>query len=336
MRVYESWAVPGAGPIFGGWTTWQPPGWAEVLSAATLPAGESGAAIFNCIVTTFPLSALWAALFLVNWRGSQAALARELRRRFGWAGGTAVHLGLDVCAAASLCKPLFFGGSPQLNLYLGAATLEQTGEIVNWLGFLFEYLLGVSVQIYLVLLCYAWIRGLTFDFESLRRFALRRFVFVVKWALVVMIISSVGMHLPLVVASFQAPDQRLNPDGWLLHTRQLLALVLLAFCAVQTLLVFHNESLRRAWADQARFWHRHAWHLSWFIVIVALHFLALETAHAFLPIALGPGTWPAAVWTLFLHPLLWSGLASWFLVSWVCLFQRCERNRPDAENLVKF
>lgn len=336
VRVYEAWAVPGAPPIIRTWTGWQPPPWSEAFAASRLPTGESCAGIFNCIATTFPLSAVWAALFLGNWRGSQGALARELRRRFGWAVGTLVHLGLVLCVAAALVKPFFFGGLQQINLYLGSAALERVGEVTNWLSFLFEYLLGVSVQIYLVLLCYAWIRGLSFDFESLRRFALRRFVFVVKWALVVMIVSSVGINLPLVFASFQGPEHRLDPAGLILATRWFLTGTLLVFSAMQILLIFHNESLLRALTDQWRLWSRHAWHLSWFLVVMALHFFLLETANALLPVALGPWTWPAAAWNLVLHPLLWSGLASWFLVSWVCLFQRCERNRPDADELVKF
>ncbi len=336
VRAYESWLVPGAPPIISAWAGWQPPPWGQVLAASWLPTGESSAAIFDCIVTTFPLSAVWAALFLVNWHGSQTVLARGLRRRLGFAGGTSVHLGLVLCALASLCKPFLFGGLQHFNLYLGAAALERVGEMTNWLSFLFEYLLGVSVQIYLVLLCYAWIRGLSFDFDSLRRFALRRFVFVVKWALVVMGISSVGINLPLVIASFQPSDHRLNPSGLIVAARWLLTATLWLFCAMQILLVFHNESLRRALADQGRLWRRHAWHLGWLLVVVALHFFLLETANALLPAALGPWTWPAAVWSLLLHPLLWSGLASWFLVSWVCLFQRCEQHRPDAEDLVRF
>ena len=336
VRAYESWTVPGVPPIISFWTGWQPPAWAEVLTASWLPTGESSAAIFNCVATTFPLSAVWAALFLGNWRGSQALLARGLRRRFGWVPGTMIHLGLALCAVAALCKPFLFGGLQQINLYLGAASLDRVGEITNWLSFLFEYLLGVSVQIYLVSLCYAWIRGLSFDFESLRRFTLRRFVFVVKWALVVVAISSVGINGPLVIASFQSPDHRLEPAGLILATRWFLTATLPVFCAMQILLIFHNESLRRALVDQARLWARHGWHLAWFLVVVALHFFLLEAANALLPVALGPWSWPAAAWNLILHPLLWSGLASWFLVSWVCLFQRCERNRPDADELVNF
>lgn len=336
VRAYESWTMPGAPPIIGAWTGWQPPPWIEVLTASRLPTGESSAAIFNCIATTFPLSAVWAALFLGNWRGSQAVLTRGLRRHLGFVTGMLCHLGLVVCAVAAFCKPFFFGGMQYLNLYLGAVALERLGELTNGLSFLFEYLLGVGVQIYLVLLCYAWIRGLRFDDDALHRFVLRRFAFVVKWALVVVIVSSLGISLPLVIVSFESLDHRRDPTGLILMTRWLLAVMLLVFGAMQILLIFHNESLLRALADQWRLWSRHAWHLAWFLVVVALHFFGLETASALLPVAFGPWTWPAALWTLVLHPLLWSALASWFLMSWVCLFQRCERNRPDADDLIKF
>ena len=336
VRVHESWMIPGAGQVIGAWTGWAPPPWTGVIRAAWLPTGESCAAIFNCIVTTFPLSALWAALFLVNWRGAQAALGRGMRRRFGFVAGAALHLGLALCAAAALCKPLLFLGLPEGDLFLGAAALERLGEIVNWLSFLFEYGLGVGVQIYLVLLCYAWLRGLTFDFASLRRFALRRFVFVVKWALVVMIVSSLGINLPLVAAAFQAADHRLDAAGSILFTRWLLVGTLTVFCAVQVLLVFHNETLGRAVGDQWRLWRHYGWHLGWLVIAAALHFFALEAADVLLPAALGPWTWPGALWRLLVHPVLWSALAGWFLVSWVCLFQRCERHLPDADELVRY
>ena len=221
-------------------------------------------------------------------------------------------------------------------VYLGAASLERLGEITNWLSFLFEYGLGVGMQIYLALLCYAWLRGLTFDFDSLRRFALRRFAFVIKWALVVMVVSSLGINLPLVVATFQTPDHRFDPGAVILATRVLLAAALLVFCAMQALLIFHNETLRRAAADQWQLWRHYGWHLAWFVVMVALHFFLQEAVDALLPAALGPWSWPGAVWRLGLHPVLWSVLAGWFLVSWVCLFQRCERRQPDLEELARY
>ena len=188
----ENQLLPAAAPIFAPWAGWRPPPWAGTLATSWLPALESTAAIFNCIFTTFPVSALAAALFLGNWRGYQVSLFRALRRRLGVWGGLAVQGVLAVCALAAVCKPALYGGVPYLNRYLGAAG-PGVGEIVDSLSFVFEYLLGVGTQIYVILLCFAWIRGLTFDFDELRRFALRRFAFVVKWAAVVIVISSAGI-----------------------------------------------------------------------------------------------------------------------------------------------
>ena len=338
-RAYEVWVVPGATPVLVPWAGWQPPAWHETMAASWLPAVESTAALFNCVVTTFPLSAVAAALYLVNWRGYQGSLYRALRRRLGRFGGWALYGALAFCAAAAVCKPVLFGGLPSLNRYFGAAVLLQTGEVVNSLSFVFEYLLGVGVQIYVVLLCYAWIRGLTFDFDALRRFALRRFAFVVKWTAVVMLLSVAGITLPQVVRSFQPVFDPRAADwtaGVIEDTRWLLGVTLLLFCSMQVLLIFHNESLLRAAGDHWRLLRRYGTHVGWLVVVVALHFLTLAVADAFLPLALGNWTWPGVTWSLLIHPLLWTALAAWFLASWVCLFQRCEQNRPDVKELVRF
>lgn len=338
-RGYETWVSPEAALVFVPWAGWQPPTWRETVAASWLPAVESTAALFNCAVTTFPLSALAALLFLVNWRGYQASLYRALHLRLGRIGSLTIHAGLLCCAAAAVFKPALFGGLPSLNNYFGAAMLLRVGEAVDSLSFLFEYLLGVGVQIYVVLLCFAWIRGLTFDFDDLRRFALRRFAFVVKWTAIVMLLSVVGITLPLIIGSFQTAS---DPRGanWMSpviqDTRWALSVILLLFCSMQILLIFHNETLRQAVGDHWRLLRRHGGHVGWLVLIIALHFFALALADAFLPIALGSWTWPSALWSLLVHPLVWTALAGWFLASWVCLFRRCERDIPDAKELVRF
>ena len=110
-------------------------------------------------------------------------------------------------------NPCFSAGCRCLNGYFGAVLLLRLGEVVNSLSFLFEYLLGVGVQIYLVLLCFAWVRGLTFDFDALRRFALRRFAFVVKWAAVVMPCQQRGDQRCRSIASTFQPSGRLACAG---------------------------------------------------------------------------------------------------------------------------
>ena len=82
------------------WSGWHPADWREVFANALLPASESVASIFNCAVTTFPLSALWGLAFLCNWRGYQGLLGRGLRKRFGARTGSAVQAALGVCSTA--------------------------------------------------------------------------------------------------------------------------------------------------------------------------------------------------------------------------------------------
>ena len=336
MRWYECRHAPDGPALFAPWTGWQLPVWRDVLPVSGLPAAEGAAAIFNYIVRPFPLSVLGALAFLINWRGCQGVVWRGLHRRFGSVGGSAVHLGLVTGAGAAAAKPLLFVGLTNPDAFLGEAALLRWGEVVNAFGFLFEYLLGVGVQIYLIALCFLWVRGMTFTFDRVRRFALRRFVFVVRWAVVAMTISTLGITLPLIFARFQPAEQRAWVDPAVQGTRWLLAAFLLTFCSVQVLLVFHNENLRRAVADHFRLLRRHGLHVGWLVVVAALHFFALALANGFLSQTLGAWTWPAALWALLVYPVLWTTLASWLLASWVCLYARCRSDRADAEELVVY
>ena len=106
---------------------------------------------------------------------------------------------MAACALAACVKPILFGRISWLGTAVDERTLLRGGEGINWLSFLFEYVIGVGVQVYLLLLAFAWVRGLTFDREALRRFALRRWVLVSKWAGVLLLVSSVGINLPLLL-----------------------------------------------------------------------------------------------------------------------------------------
>ena len=310
-----------------------------MLAACPLPTAVGVTALFNYVVTPFPLSVLCAVCFLCNWRGYHAALRRALWRRFGGLGAVAIELILISCAACAVVKPLLFGSLQWLNHFLGADALLRVGEAVNWLGFVFEYVLGVALQIYVVLLCFAWVRGLSFEYEELRRFALRRLSFVLKWAGVVLLLSSAGINLPLLLASFR-PVADVAAEAAAVHVvvvaRWLLAAILLVFCSMQITLVFHNESLRRAFADHWRLVRLHRWPIAWLLWIAVLHFTLLAALDATLLRGLGERTWPAAFWESLLYPALWSVLAAWLLASWVCLFRRCATGRPDADQLVRF
>ena len=338
VRYDEARTIPGAPPLLVPWTGWQPAVWRDLVAASWLPAAESAAAIFNCAVTTFPLSALWGVLYLLNWHGYHGLAGQGLRRRFGFVAGSAAQAGIAACALAACVKPVFFGKIPWLNSLFGERALLNVGEGINWLSFLFEYLIGVGVQIYLLLLAFTWIRGLTFDVERLRRFSLRRWVLVSKWSGVLLLISSLGINLPLLLANLSPPT---GPEAgrsahFVTFTRWFLAIGLIVCCSVQIRLVFHNETLRRALRDHSRLLWRYGWHLAWFILVAVFHFLALAVFDALLPHALGDWTLPAVCWKTLLYPMLWAALSGWLLASWVCLFRRCEAASPEAEDLVRY
>ncbi len=339
MRWYEGTVLQDGRTVIVPWGGWQPPAWQDVFARSWLPTVEGAAAIFNYIVTPFPLSVFVALCFLVNWRGYQGVVCRGLQKRFGRSWGVAVHALLVTAAVAAACKPVLFVGLTSLNAYVAGPDLLRWGMVINSVGFLFEYLLGVGVQIYLILLCFVWVRGITFDFDRVRRFALRRFAYVGRWAVIVLAISTAGINLPLIIDFFQPSDQRESP-AWIERTVQgthwLLAVALLAFCSLQILLVFHNETLRAACLDHFRLLRRYGLHVGWLFVVSLLHFFVLVVANAFLSQALGRWTWPAVAWGLVVYPVLWRSLASWLLASWVCLFKRCESGRADADELVRF
>ncbi len=335
VRVYEWWIVPGAARVVTPWLGWQPVDLGGVVAQSAVPTLLSVAAVFDCLVTLFPLSVLAAALFLVNWRGYQRVLYRGVVRRCGRVSGLTIHLGLIACALASLAKPVLLFGQAQLLERFGLRELALAGGVIYWLSFAFEYFLGVGLQIYLALLCFAWVRGLSFDFDGLGRFALRRCAFAVKWAAIVLVFSSLGINVPVILESLSD-----SPSIWLARTvgitQVVLPVLLIGFCSMQLTLTFHNESLRRAFADHFRFWRRHAWPVAWLLLIAGVHFFLLNLAGGILKAACGPTTWPSVGWRLLFYPVLWAVLGGWFLASWVCLFRRCETNQADAAETVQF
>ena len=338
VRYDEARNIPGAPPFLVPWSGWHPGSWREVLGSAWLPAAESVASIFNCAVTTFPLSALWGLLFLCNWRGYQGLLGRGLRKHFGPWTGSLVQVAMAACALAACAKPILFGRISWLGTTVDERTLLQSGEGINWLSFLFEYVIGVGVQVYLLLLAFTWVRGLPFDLETLRRFALRRWVLVSKWAGVLLLVSSLGINLPLLLT-----DTGLLPGfsadaaaRIVTFTRWFLAGGLMLFCSVQICLVLHHGTLGRAFRDHFQLLRRYGWHVGWFALVAAVHYLLLAASNIFLPQALGDWTWPAVCWKTLGYPLLWAVLSAWSLAAWVCLFRRCEAGRPDTDELVAF
>ena len=105
-------------------------------------------------------------------------------------------------ASASLIKPVVFWWLPEWVGFAPAAKLLQISATVDAVAFIFEYLAGVYIQIYLITVCLAWVRGLSFEEGALFRFAVRRFSYVLKWAGVVVLLSTLIVRLPLLLAYF--------------------------------------------------------------------------------------------------------------------------------------
>jgi len=183
-------------------------------------------------------------------------LARIARRLGMRASETVRLLGLSgylillLSALASLLKPIVFWRLPEMSGLLPAAGLLQVSATVDATAFIFEYLVGVYIQVYLITVCLAWIRGLSFEEGELFRFAMRRFSYVLEWAGIVVAVSTLILRLPLVLAYFINIPRVLD---YLPIARFLMSGLIIAFCSVQISLVLHNETLIEAMRAHVHF-----------------------------------------------------------------------------------
>ncbi len=313
------------------------------MGDAALPALESVAGIFNCVFSTFPIAAAAALLLLVNWQGHHVVMVRALRKHFGLFGWI-VYAGIIVCAVGAVAKPCLYA-APQLIVAFGGGPGAQLAwfqwaPVVAWIGFLFEYLFGVCMQIYLILLAYVWVRGLSFTHSHLLDFAIRRCSSVLKWALVVMLLSSIFIDLPLILKNFPAfrdwfPDNVEIIEGRQRLARTLLAGFLLVWATMQITLVFHSESLIKALRDHVRFVTGHVWPFGWFLIVAAVHIYIFQVLQGVVLRGLGEETAAGVLWGLVV-PWLKAIVAAWLLASWVCLFKRCDTRRAPTEDWIQF
>src|SRR5438477_12924274 len=138
---------------------------------------------------------------LLNWRGLHGALVRALHKRFRFPGYL-IYLILLLSAMAALLKPIIYWALPLWGGLLPAQGVLQISASVDAVAFLFEYLFGVYIQVYLIAVCFAWIRGLSFEEGELFRFGMRRFSYVVVWAVIVVLVSFLFVRLPFLLADF--------------------------------------------------------------------------------------------------------------------------------------
>jgi hypothetical protein len=311
--------------------TWQWPRFADVWQQAPLPAFEGVAGLFDNATTTYPLSVAAAVLMVMNWRGLHSALVRALRQRYRFRGYL-VYLVLLLSALAAFLKPVVFWALPIFGGLLPAGGLLQISASVDAASFIFEYLFGVYIQVYLITVCFAWIRGLSFEEGELFRFAMRRFSFVLKWAGIVVLISMLIVRLPLLLAYFtEIPDVL----DYLPLERAIMCGLIITFSSVQVSLALHNETLREAvhahWEFVRENWRR----FGWFLLVALLHFFVLTASDAIVRGAIADRLIILVVWKC-LFVLARGLITGWLLASWVCLFRRGETGHVYQQSWIQY
>lgn len=311
-------------------STWEWPTFVEVWRDIPLPALEGVAGIFDTATTTYPLSVVAAVLLLINWRGLHGALVRALAKRYRFFGYV-IYLILIVSALATLMKPIAFWRLPVWGTAEPAAQMLRISATVDAVAFIFEYLCGVYIQVYLITVCLAWIKGLSFGEQDLFGFAMRRFSYVLEWAGIVVIVSTLIVRVPLLLAYFMNVPDVLD---YLPGERFIMCALIIVFCSMQVSLVLHNETLRAAFQAHIEFVRTNLFRLGWFFVIAAIHYFFLTTGDAILRGAIAERTVGLIAWKI-IYVCLRGFVTGWLLASWVCFFRQCENRRANQEKWIQ-
>jgi hypothetical protein len=292
---------------------------------------EGVAGIFDNATTTYPLSVVAAVLMIINWRGLHGALLRALRKRYR-IGSYFIYFILLLSAMASLFKPIIFWRLPDWGGILPAAGLLRISATVDAVAFIFEYLLGVYIQVYLITVCLAWVKGVSFEEGGLFRFAMRRFSYVLKWAGIVVVVSTLIVRLPLLLAYFMNIPGVLD---YLPIERMLMSGLIIAFCSVQISLTLHNESLSEAIGAHRDFIRQNGARFGWFLLICGIHFFGIMICDAIMRAAIADRLAVLFLWK-FVFACLRGIITGWLLASWVCLFRQCETGRVNQERWIQY
>ncbi|MDP9003601.1 MAG: hypothetical protein M3N12_02290 [Verrucomicrobiota bacterium] len=311
--------------------SWAWPSFIEVWRDVPLPALEGVAGIFDNATTTYPLSVLAAILLLINWRGLHGALFRALRKRYRF-WGFAIYFVLLISVVATLLKPIAFWRLPEWGGLVPAAGLLQISATIDAVAFIFEYLFGVYIQVYLIIICLAWIKGFSFGERELFGFAMRRFSYVLEWAGIVVIVSTLIVRVPLLLAYFMELPGVLD---YLPLERVIMSVLIILFCSVQISLVLHNENLGAAVHSHWQFIRRNASRFGWFFLIAAQHYFFLTACDAIVRGAVADRVVAMILWKV-IYVCVRGLVTGWLLASWVCLFRQCETARANQETWIRY
>jgi hypothetical protein len=298
---------------------WAWPSFLEIWRDVPLPALEGVAGIFDNATATYPLSVVAAVLLIFNWRGLHGALFRALRKRYRiWS--YAIYLVLLLSLLATLLKPFAFWFATQW---------LQISATIDSVAFIFEYLFGVYIQVYLITVCLAWIKGLSFHEGDLFRFAMRRFSYVLEWAGIVVIAGTLIVRGPLLLGFFREVPNVFD------FSRLIMSGLIIAFCSVQISLVLHNETLGAAVRAHREFIRRNLFRFGWFFLIAAMHFFFLTVCDAIVRGAVADRVVGLIGWKI-IYVCVRGLMTGWLLASWVCLFRQCETARANQETWIRY
>jgi hypothetical protein len=307
--------------------SWEWPTFFEVWSSVPLRMLEGIAGIFDNAAATYPLSVVAAVLLLINWRGLHGALVRALSKRYG-AWGYLIYLVVLTSALATLCKPIIFWKLSAWMSGPGAASWLKRSAMVIPTAEIFEYFFGVYIQVYLIAVCLAWIKGLSFREGELFGFAMRRFSYVLEWAGVVAIVSTLIVRAPLLAGFFGEAPNVFD------YARFVMSGFIIVFGSVQVSLVLHNEKLRPALRAHKEFIRTNLFRFGWFLLIAALHYFFLVTSDAIVLGAAADRTVVVIAWKI-IYVVARGLITGWLLASWVCLFRQCETRRANQERWIQ-
>lgn len=307
--------------------SWHWPRLTEIWTEVPLPALEGVAGIFDNATTTYPLSIFAALLLLANWRGLPGALWRAMRKEYRFSRYL-IFLLLGLSALAAIAKAVTFFWLPRAT---GARFLQISASI-DALAFIFEYLLGVYIQVYVMMVALVWVKGLSFNETSLFQFAMRRFAYVLKWAGVVVLVSMLLVRTPLLLAYFMNVPAVLD---YLPYERMFMSIFLLLAASMQVSLALHNETLVHAFEAHWRFVRRNLGRFLWFLLVGLLHFVVILSLDAVARNAIADRFVALIVWKC-VFVALRGIVIGWLLASWVCLFRECETRALGQENWVRY
>ena len=311
--------------------SWHWPRFVEIWRETPLPTLEGVAGIFDNATTTYPLSVVAAVLMIINWRGLHGGLLRALRKRYRF-WSYFIYLILLLSGLASLFKPIVFWRLPEWGGVIPAAGLLRISATVDAVAFIFEYLFGVYIQVYLITVCLAWVKGVSFEEGELFRFAMRRFSYVLEWAGIVVVVSTLIVRLPLLLAYFMNIPGVLD---YLPIERTVMSGLIIAFCSVQISLTLHNESLGKAIRAHRQFIRQNVGRFGWFLLICGIHFFGITICDAIVRSAIADRLAVLFLWK-FIFACLRGVITGWLLASWVCLFRQCETRRVNQERWIQY